>query len=225
MKPLIAITPQYDNYLGINKISPFYAKAVEESGGIPIILPYTRNDSVIEETVSRLDGIIFSGGTNIDPQKYGETAQANCGNIEFERDIFELKLCKFATDMDKSVLGICRGCQLLTVAADGTLHQHIENHDQTADKHITTHTVKILPDTPLQKILGADLTDVNSFHHQTVKALGSLKIAAQSEDGTIEAVYAPGKKFHLGIQWHPERMYSTNIHAKLIFDSFISSCC
>lgn len=225
MKPLIAITPQYDNYLGINKISPFYAKAVEESGGIPIILPYTRNDSVIEETVSRLDGIIFSGGTNIDPQKYGETAQSNCGNIEFERDIFELKLCKIATDLDKSILGICRGCQLITVAADGTLHQHIENHNQTTDKHVTSHTVKILPDTPLHNILCADITDVNSFHHQTVKALGSLKAAAQSEDGNIEAVYAPGKKFHLGIQWHPERMYSTNIHAKLIFDSFISSCC
>ncbi len=225
MKPLIGITPQYDNYLGNNKISPFYAKAVEESGGIPFILPYTRDTSVIEETVNALDGIIFSGGTNIDPRKYGETASENCGNIEFERDIFELSLCKTATEKDKPILGICRGCQLITVAAEGTLCQHIDSHDQSADKHVASHTVSILKDTPLYEILGADLTDVNSFHHQVVKTTGSLKVAAKSDNDVIEAVYMPGKKFHIGIQWHPERMYSTNIHAKLIFDKFISSCC
>ena len=225
MKPIIGITPQYDNYLGINKISPFYAKAVEESGGIPFIIPYTRNPDLIEETVKTLDGIIFSGGTNIDPRKYGEKVSEKCGNIEFERDIFELSLCKKATEHDKSILGICRGCQLLAVAAEGTLHQHIDNHDQSADKHVACHTVRILPETPLYNILEAETVDVNSFHHQTVKTTGNLKIAALSDNDVIEAVYMSGKKFHLGIQWHPERMYSVNIHAKMIFDKFISSCC
>ena len=224
MKPMIGITPQYDNYLGNNRISPFYAKAIEESGGIPFILPYTRNKDLIKETVSRLDGILFSGGTNIDPRKYGEEATENCGNIEFERDIFELELCRAATENDKSILGVCRGCQLITVAAGGTLCQHIEKHSQSEDRHITSHSVSIVKDTPLHKILGAEITDVNSFHHQVVKTTGELKIAAFGEDSIIEAVYMPGKKFHLGIQWHPERMYSTNIHAKLIFDAFICSC-
>lgn len=225
MKPIIGITPTYDNYLGINKISPFYAKAVEESGGIPLVLSYTRNEALIREIVSNLDGIIFSGGTNIDPRKYGENVQPNCGSIEYERDAFELSLCRAATEKDLPVLGICRGCQLITVAAEGTLIQHTDNHDQSADKHMTSHTVKIIPDSPLYHILGAESTDVNSFHHQTVKTTGSLKTAAVCDDGTVEAVYMPGKKFHLGVQWHPERMYSTHIHAKLIFDSFISSCC
>ena len=88
MRPKIGITPQYDNYLGNNKISPFYAKAIEESGGIPFILPYTRDISVINDMVDSLDGILFSGGTNIDPRKYGESVSEKCGKIEFERDIF-----------------------------------------------------------------------------------------------------------------------------------------
>ena len=224
MKPKIGITPQYDNYLGNNKISPFYAKAIEESGGIPFILPYTRNQSLIEDFADSLDGILFSGGTNIDPKKYGETYDKKCGNIEFERDIFELALCKAATEKDKSILGICRGCQLITVAAEGTLYQHIDGHGQSEDKHVTSHSVSIIKDTPLYNILDADITDVNSFHHQVVKTTGKLKCAALGKDDMIEAVYMPGSKFHIGIQWHPERMYSTNIHAKLIFDAFIDSC-
>ncbi len=225
MKPKIGITPQYDNYLGNTKISPFYAKAIEESGGIPFILPYTRNKALIEETLNSLDGILFSGGTNIDPRKYGETASEKCGNIEFERDLFELSLCKLAIEKDKSVLGICRGCQLITVAADGSLHQHIEGHGQTEDKHVSSHSVSVIKDTLLHNILCAESTDVNSFHHQVVKTTGSLKVAAVGQNDVIEAVYMPGKKFYLGVQWHPERMYSTNIHAKMIFDSFITSSC
>ncbi len=224
MKAKIGITPQYDNFLGNIKISPFYSQAIENSGGIPYILPYTRDKKLIEETLENLDGILFSGGTNIDPSKYGESTQENCGNIEYERDIFELELCKMAAEKDKSILGICRGCQLLTVSAGGKLNQHIDNHDQSADKHISSHSVNIEKDSLLYDILKADKTDVNSFHHQSVKSLGGLKVAATTDNNSIESVYMPGKKFYLGIQWHPERMYSTNIHAKMLFDYFINSC-
>lgn len=224
MKAIIGITPQYDNYLGNIKISPFYAQAIENSGGIPYIIPYTRNISQIEEIASNLDGIIFSGGTNIDPIKYDEQPNEKCGNIEYERDIFELELCKIATEKDKSILGICRGCQLITVSAGGKLHQYIENHDQSTDKHTTSHSVDIQRDSLLYDILKADKTDVNSFHHQSAKSLGGLKVAAKTTDNSIEAVFMPGKKFYLGVQWHPERMYSTNIHAKMLFDAFVTSC-
>ena len=225
MKCKIGITPQYDNYLGNIKISPFYSQSIEQSGGIPYIIPYTRDPSLIEEIVDSLDGILFSGGTNIDPLKYGEITEKNCGNIEFERDMFELQLCKSATEKDKSILGICRGCQLITVSAGGKLYQHIDNHDQNSDKYISSHQVEIIKDSLLYEIINADKTDVNSFHHQSVKSLGALKLAAKTTNDSIEAVYMPGKKFYLGVQWHPERMYSTNIHAKMIFDAFISSCC
>ena len=224
MKAKIGITAQYDNYQGIVKISPFYAQAIENSGGIPFILPYSRDAGVIEEMANDLDGILFTGGTNIDPLKYGENVSNLCGSIEYERDLFELELCKRSLEKDRSILGICRGCQLITVANGGKLIQHIESHDQTQDKHISSHPVEVLPDTLLYNIIKAEKTDVNSFHHQAVKNLGGLKIAARTLDGSIEAVYMDGKKFCLGIQWHPERMYSTNIHAKAIFDSFIASC-
>ncbi len=224
MKPKIGITPQYDHYTGNTKISPFYAKAVENAGGIPLILPYVRNVGDIEEMTEFLDGIIFSGGTNIDPRKYGENVSEKCGKIEFERDVFELDLCRAAIKLDKPTLGICRGCQLLNVCAGGTLYQHVDSHDQSSDKHIASHTVKILKDTPLYDILKADEIDVNSFHHQIVKDTASLKCAATSNDGQVEAVFMPGKKFHIGIQWHPERMYDTNLHAKMLFDAFISAC-
>ena len=112
----------------------------------------------------------------------------------------------------------------MTVSAEGTLIQHIDGHGQSEDKYMASHEVNIIKDTPLFEILNADSIDVNSFHHQVVKHTGSLKVAAKDENDVIEAVYMPGKKFYIGIQWHPERMYSTNIHAKLIFDAFIRSC-
>ncbi len=224
MKARIGITPQYDNYLGNLKISPFYSQAIEQSGGIPFILPYTRDQKQIEEIVDSLDGVLFSGGTNISPARYGESAQENCGDIEFERDMFELALCKNATEKNKSILGICRGCQLIAVSAGGSLIQHIENHNQLQDKHISSHTVEISKDSLLFDILNTEKTDVNSFHHQAIKNTGALKACAFGLNNTVEAVYLQNQKFHLGIQWHPERMYSTNIHAKLIFDRFVSSC-
>ncbi|MBQ7968276.1 MAG: gamma-glutamyl-gamma-aminobutyrate hydrolase family protein [Clostridia bacterium] len=223
MKAKIGITPTYDNYLGSTKLTPFYAQAIERSGGVPYIIPISRDVSVIKECVDSLDGILFSGGTNIDPLKYGESVDEKCGHIEFERDIFELTLCKYATETNKSILGICRGCQLITVSAGGTLYQHIEQHSQSTDRYIPSHTVEIMKDSFLYNILKTEKIDVNSFHHQSVKTTGELKVAAKCED-VIEAVYHPSQKFHLGIQWHPERMYSTDIHAKMLFDSFIASC-
>lgn len=223
MKPIIGITPSYDSTRGITGISPFYAKAVEDLGGIPLILPYTDNTETIENTVNALDGIVFSGGSNVDPYKYGESPE--CSDIEYERDIFELSLCKAATEKDMPILGICRGCQLITVASGGTLCQQLDSHFQSADKHTSSHNVKLPADTPLYEILKADTVSVNSFHRQCVKTAGSLKPAAFDENGVIEAVYMPGKKFYIGVQWHPERMYQFNHHAKLILQSFISSCC
>lgn len=224
MKAKIGITTQYDNYLGTTKLTPFYAQSIERSGGVPYILPISRDLDVIKQMAEDMDGILFSGGTNIDPLKYGEQVDISCGNIEFERDIFELTLCKFATQANKSILGICRGCQLIAVSAGGGLYQHIENHTQTEDRYIPSHSIDVVKDSLLYNIIKADKTDVNSFHHQSIKSLGQLKIAAKTSDDSIEAVYLPSQKFHLGIQWHPERMYSTSIHSKMLFDAFISSC-
>jgi len=224
MKPLIGITPQYDTFNGIFKLSPFYAKAVADMGGIPVILPYNSALTAIEETVSALNGLLFSGGNDVDPLRYGEDISSSCGKIEYERDEFELNLCKYAEENDISVLGICRGCQVMAVSAGGALFQQTEGHFQTADRYMASHTVSVCKDSPLYSAIKAEKTDVNSFHRQSIKNTGKLKKAAVGENAEIEAVYYPEKKFHLGIQWHPERMYTTNIHAALIFKAFIDSC-
>ena len=224
MKAKIGITLPYDHNSGSYKTAPFYANAVERSGGIPFYLSFTDNDSVIEKTVEYLDGIIFSGGNNIDPHLYGEQTANNCGKIEHERDLYELKLCQSAIKNDVCVLGICRGCQLINVSGGGSLYQHIDRHDQRYDKHVSSHTVKILKDTPLYDILKAEEISVNSFHHQAVKNTSGLKMCAISNDGYTESIFLPEQKFHIGVQWHPERMYDTSVHARMLFDAFISAC-
>ena len=224
MKPLIGITPPYDHYIGAYKLTPFYAKAIEKSGGIPIILPFCDNNETVNEYLKHLDGIVLSGGDNISPDLYGEKTDKKCGYIEHERDKYELMLCLNAVKLNKPILGICRGCQLLAVAFGGSLYQHIENHIQTTDRHIASHSVKILPNTPLFNILKAKTIDVNSFHRQAVKSSGKMKISAVTENNTVEAIFLPNQRFCLGVQWHPERMYSVSFHSKLLFDAFISSC-
>lgn len=224
MKAKIGITLPYDHTSGNYKTSPFYADAVIKSGGIPFFLPFSDNGEVIEKMTEQLDGIIFSGGANIDPHLYREEIDKRCGKIEYERDVFELNLCQAATKNGVCVLGICRGCQLINVSGGGSLYQHVDNHDQRDDKHVSSHTVKILKDTPLYDILKAEEIFVNSFHHQTVKNTESLKTAAISLDGHIESIFLPDQKFHIGVQWHPERMYDTSLHAKKLFDAFITAC-
>lgn len=224
MKAKIGITVPYEHTTGNYKTTPFYANAVIRSGGIPFFLPFTDNTDTIEKNTAFLDGIIFSGGANIDPRLYNEETANNCGKIEYERDRFELKLCHSAIKNNVCVLGICRGCQLINVANGGTLYQHIDNHDQREDKHVSSHTVKILKDTPLYDILKAEEISVNSFHHQAVKNISSLQVCAESNDGHIEAICLPEQKFHIGVQWHPERMYDTSLHARRLFDAFIAAC-
>ncbi len=224
MKPKIGITPQYNQYTGNVEISPFYAQAIEDMGGIPMILPYALNQSVTEEYANSLDGILFAGGNDINPKLYGDNISADCGKIEFERDEFEMSLCKFAEDKNLPVLGICRGCQLICVSAGGTLDQKIDGHFQPADKHMASHRIKVENPSLLYDILGAESMDVNSFHRQNINNQGKLKVCAKSESGSIEGVYNMSQKFHLGIQWHPERMYRTNAHARLIFEAFITAC-
>lgn len=221
MKPLIGITAPFDHYTGQLQLRPFYAQAVSAFGGMPVILPYGENTEPADELADRLDGILFSGGTNIDPYRYGDTPDGNSGKIEYERDKFELELYSAAIKLDMPVLGICRGCQLLNVAAGGTLYRGVENHIQTADKDLASHDVEIMRDTPLYDIFKADRICVNSFHEQLCRDTGAMRVAGKAENGMVEAIYMPGKRFVIGVQWHPERMYMTNTHAAQLFRAFV----
>jgi putative glutamine amidotransferase len=214
MRPVIGITtyvtPAKWAYwdLEASLIPHDYVRAVEEAGGRPLLVP--PSEEGIEETLDSLDGIVFSGGSDLDPAHYGEEAHPETFGIHEERDRAELELMKAALDRDMPVLGICRGIQVLNVARGGNLIQHLpeivghEGHKHDPPGAFIDHDVKIDPETTLAKILG-DRHPVKSHHHQGLDAVGEgLRVSAHAEDGSIEGVEDPEHRFAVGVLWHPE---------------------
>ena len=168
-----------------------------------------RPGASVDETLDAVDGLIFSGGSDLDPELYGEEAHASTDGVIRERDDFELTLMQAALARDLPVLAICRGSQVLNVALGGGLEQHVPDRVGT-DAHKETpgvfaeHDVAVVPDTRLASILG-DRHDVKSHHHQGFGELGrGLRESARAPDGTVEALEDPTKRFTLGVLWHPE---------------------
>jgi putative glutamine amidotransferase len=183
-----------------------YVRAVTRAGGVPLLVP---PGAAYEETLDAVDGLVFSGGSDLDPELYGEAAHAETVGWFRERDDFELGLMQAALVRDVPLLAICRGSQVLNVALGGDLEQHVPDRVQT-NVHKETpgvfadHDVAVLPDTQLSSIIG-ERTDVKSHHHQGYGELGSgLREAARAADGTVEALEDPTRRFTLGVLWHPE---------------------
>lgn len=183
-----------------------YPASVAAAGGIPVEL--TR-DVVASEVLERLDGLILSGGADVEPSRYGHEPEENLGQIEPDRDEWELALLREARRIEMPILAICRGMQLANVFFGGTLHQHVElnegsGHPQwDVDGREATHEVNVVADSLLSTIYPTTL-GVNSLHHQTLAVLGNdLVVSATAPDGVIEAVELPGHDF-LAVQWHPE---------------------
>jgi putative glutamine amidotransferase len=183
-----------------------YVRAVANAGGAPLLVP---PGAAVDETVDRIDGLIFSGGSDLDPELYGETAHEETVGVVRERDDFELRLIHAALVKDVPLLAICRGSQVLNVALGGGIEQHVpdrvhaDTHKQTAGV-FADHDVAVLPETRLASILG-DHHDVKSHHHQGYGALGTgLREAARAPDGTVEALEDPSRRFTVGVLWHPE---------------------
>ena len=184
-----------------------YVRAVEHAGGRPLLVP--PSDDGIEETLDALDGIVFSGGGDLDPDTYGADAHPETGEVNSERDSAELALLQAALGRDMPVLAVCRGSQVLNVARGGDLVQHlpeIVGHDEHrhTDPIMADHEVTVDTATRLGSILGGR-APVKSSHHQGFGQLGEgLREAAWAEDGTIEALEDPSHRFALGVLWHPE---------------------
>jgi gamma-glutamyl-gamma-aminobutyrate hydrolase PuuD len=183
-----------------------YVRAVERAGGVPLLVP---PGASFDEALDRVDGMVFSGGSDVDPELYGATAHQETVGIFRERDEFELGLMRAALARDVPMLAICRGSQVLNVALGGDLEQHVPDRVGT-DVHKETpgvfaeHAVDVLPDTRLGSIVG-DRVEAKSHHHQGYGALGEgLREAARAPDGTVEALEAPSRRFTLGVLWHPE---------------------
>jgi putative glutamine amidotransferase len=198
-----------------------YVKAVEEAGGIPLLIP---PQASIDELFEILDGILFTGGGDVEPAHYSEENQGSAG-IDADRDRLELQLARRAAEEGLPMFGICRGQQVINVALDGGLIQDVGDHRQDAARDAATHSVEVAPGSRLAQVIGP-LVEVNTFHHQVVdpQRIGrGLKVSAFSNDGqrVIEGLESEDGKI-LTVQWHPEDMTDRE-WAKGLFRRLIES--
>jgi putative glutamine amidotransferase len=207
-----------------------YTMAVEAAGGLPVVMP-PMHDELIGPLLDRLSGVVLSGGPDIDPGTYGGRYHPQLGPTEPDLDHFELQIVQSALERGMPLLAICRGAQVLNVARGGTLHQHLPDavgdgvvHRQTRPAREPTHGVAIAADSRLAGILRCRETQVNSFHHQGVDAVGErLEVTARAEDGTVEGIEAVDRRFVVGVQWHAECLVDLDEQAAL-FSALVGAC-
>jgi putative glutamine amidotransferase len=228
---IIGVVPLWDEDKNSLWMIPGYMAGVISSGGLPVMLPLTAAPAVLLPLIEACDGFLFTGGQDVDPALYGEAPLPECGKPCAERDAMERFLLRHAVlERDKPVFGICRGIQFINAALGGSLYQDLPsqhgaavNHHQSPPYDRPVHKATILPDTPLARLLRTDELSVNSYHHQAVRDLApSLRPAALSEDGLIEAVYLPDRAFALAVQWHPE-LAPEDPNSKRLFEAFVQA--
>lgn len=209
-----------------------YVRAVELSGGVPLLIPPLADPSSHAAIRSRLDGLLLSGGGDIDPKLYGEERIPECGEIEAGRDEEELDAARWALDQGVPILGVCRGLQILNVLHGGTLYQDITTQRPNSPRHDHTshprswrsHEIAINPDSRLAGILGSPRQVVNSLHHQAIDRIGDgIEITAWSEDGIAEAMEIPGDSFVIAVQYHPEELYPDDEPSRRLFAAFVQA--
>jgi putative glutamine amidotransferase len=211
MRPLIGITSYVEQARwGVWDVKaalvPYsYVQQVNDAGGRAVLIPPASESA---EVLRALDGLLLAGGADIDPDQYGAKAHPETVGLRLDRDASELGLLDAALSQNLPVLGICRGMQLMSVAAGGRLHQHLpelvghEDHRPEVGVY-GEHPVRIDPASRLGGIIG-DAASVRSYHHQGVTDAGKLAVVAWAADDTIEAVEDPSRRFAIGVLWHPE---------------------
>lgn len=239
MKPLIGITPSPSlDTMGHGTfyrycLSRTYVDSVRAAGGTPVILSTVSAE--LADTLPRLDGLLLSGGGDLDPAAYGDVhVHETTYGIDDERDNFEITAFRHALEHDLPALCICRGIQVMAVAQGGTLVQDISTQVPGAIEHRQHkagkmrddlgHAVAVAARNPLYEIVGGPAFDVNSFHHQSVKDPGhDLEIVATAADGVIEALWHPAMRFGLGVQWHPEMLTAHLPSHAALFAAFVTA--
>jgi putative glutamine amidotransferase len=230
--PLIGITAGNDPRLpGQYVIRWDYVRSIEQAGGIPVVLAPS-GAALHSRLTHRLDGLLLTGGVDIEPSAYGEAFHPSVTRTSPERDEFEFKLTRTAMEQQMPILAICRGLQVLNVVMGGTLIQdipsmigsEISHDDPKRQRHEFAHQVTLKNGSRLHKILKKDHLWVNSFHHQSAKTCGrGLIPAAWANDGVIEALELADSHFVIGVQWHPESFWNQNGRFLALFESFISA--
>lgn len=235
-KPRIGITMnQFVTESGIltglkrQYVSDAYIQSVLRAGGVPVLLPIIEGKEAIKEQAAMIDGLLLSGGGDVQPQLFGEEPERQTGTVLPERDAHELALVKLAMVASKPILGICRGCQVLTIALGGSIYQHLSpelaviQHEQQSLGSYAGHTVELADNSKLAKLWG-NYVMTNSFHHQAVKVAASgFSITGRTKDGVIEAVEHETAPFVIGVQWHPELMVDNHPKMLQLFSAFVKA--
>lgn len=216
-------------------MSQRYVDVLTSVGAIPWIIPLSHDMTTLRAVYERLDGVFLPGGVDMDPDQYRESRLPECGVSDPDRDRVEVALVRWAMAERKPVLAVCRGVQVLNVAAGGTLYQDLADWCHAAIKHDywpmepkqrqdLVHDVTIEPGTELASIIGAGAATVNSMHHQGIKKLApGLVVNARAPDGLIEGVEGQDEGYLIGVQWHPEELVESDPAMRRLFESFIES--
>lgn len=240
--PLIGIPCRADTsgtYPGrpIDAQNVSYTNAVMQAGGLPILIPLEVEGPQLEALFDKIDGLVFTGGGDIDPAFYNQVPQVdNLDHIQRQRDDVEIRLMRMAMQRPKPFFAICRGIQVMNVADGGTLWQDLAQQKHTPMRHdyfyddlryarnYIAHEVTLDKSSLLYDILRTDRLKVNSLHHQAVKDIpDTLKVTGHAEDGVIEALEVPDHPFGVGVQWHPEELIPQYETACRIFEAFIAA--
>ena len=238
MKPVIGVTPDFNagdrQEWGGKEPTYFlrarYVRAIEELGGVPVILPLVADRSARRRLLEGVDGLLLTGsGPDLDPALYGERKRYTFPVVAKRRSSFELDLVRLAIRDHIPTLAICGGMQSMNVACGGSLYQdipaqvdHVLQHRQTTPAVRLSHSISITPGSLLNRIVKRARMQVNSSHHQSVKAVGHALIAsATAPDGIIEAIELPTHPFFLGLQWHPEFLFERHLLHRRLFQTFL----
>ena len=218
-------------------MSQQYVRVLVEAGAVPWIVPLLRGDvATLRAIYERLDGVFLPGGVDLHPSAYQEEATPLCGRTDPERDETELTLTRWAMEDGKPLLAVCRGVQVMNVAAGGTVHQDLAAQLPGSIKHdyfpgpagytrdLLSHEVSIPPDTRLGRLLQTPTLRVNSMHHQGIKRVAEgLRPNAFAPDGLIEGLESPNGHFLLGVQWHPESLVERDPAMARLFAAFVEA--
>lgn len=233
-KPVIGLTPSHDTAKDDLTMRPTYLRAIKAAGGIPVILPLEISGDELLQLTALMDGVLFTGGPDVHPFYFDQQTQAHCGNVSLKRDRMELELLTAVMAVQKPILGICRGIQIINIGLGGDIYQDLPSqfpedfpvaHQQPFDYTIPAHTVDVVKGTLLHSITGTDSLKVNSMHHQAVRHIApGLVVSGYASNQLAESLEKPDYPYMVAVQWHPEYLCSGDPAAMKLFQSFVDAC-